>query len=278
VKLTLRMAAMCVITISRGSLSGGKWLAETLASALGYRCIDRDTILNRASLCGVAYEELQEALVKAPSFLEHFSRKRYLYLTLIRSALLEELREGSAIYHGNAGHLLLRGAPHVLRVRVIAPLEFRLAMAQERLHLNRAEAIAHIRQVDEERRRWTQYLYGVNWADPALYDMVLNLEHMDIDQACNAVITALRRPCFQFTRRCRAIMNELTVASRVQASLVLDPSTCHLDVEVVASGGAVRVIGKLTDVEEVRDVERVVLAVPGVSVLNVDELVPPLYV
>jgi len=39
---------MAVITISRGSFSGGKMLAECLAEKLGYRCIDRDVIVEKA--------------------------------------------------------------------------------------------------------------------------------------------------------------------------------------------------------------------------------------
>ncbi len=84
------------------------------------------------------------------------------------------------MYHGNAGHLLLKGGPHVLRVRIIAPMEFRLKMAQDRLKLSRAEALDYIARMDQDRRKWAQYLYGVDWGDPANYDIVLNLEHMTI--------------------------------------------------------------------------------------------------
>jgi len=36
---------MSVITISRGTFSGGKAIADCLSRRLGYRCIDRDTII-----------------------------------------------------------------------------------------------------------------------------------------------------------------------------------------------------------------------------------------
>ena len=137
---------MSVITISRGSFSGGKTLAECLAETLGFRCVDRDTIVERAAAFGVSQEELMDALLKPPTFLDRFRHKKYIYLTLIQAALAEEVRTGKAVYHGNAGHLLLKGGPHVLRVRVIAPLEFRIPMAQERLKLSRSETITYIRE------------------------------------------------------------------------------------------------------------------------------------
>ena len=124
---------MSVITISRGSFSGGKTLAECLARRLGYRCIDRDVIVERAAAYGVSQHELRDALEKPPSFLDRFKHKRYLYLVLIQAALAEEVRTGKAIYHGLAGHLLLKGGQPILRTRIIAPMELRIRMVQDRL-------------------------------------------------------------------------------------------------------------------------------------------------
>ena len=44
---------MPIITISRGSFSGGKMLAELVAKKLGYRCIDREHIIRKAAARGV---------------------------------------------------------------------------------------------------------------------------------------------------------------------------------------------------------------------------------
>jgi cytidylate kinase len=267
---------MSVITISRGSFSGGKMLAESLASRLAFRCIDRDVIVERAAARGVSQDELLDALLKPPTFLERFKHKRYLYLALIQAALAEEVRTGKVVYHGNAGHLLLKGATPVLRVRIIAPLEFRLKMVGNRLKLSRQEGLAYIQKVDEGRRRWTHFLYGVDWEDPSLYDLVINLEHMNIDEACSVLeAVAKRQKCFQFTEECQTSLDDLALASRIRANLAIDPATSHLEVEVAASRGAVRIKGKLTTPEELGDVRRVALAVPGVASLNLDEVTSP---
>ncbi len=88
------------------------------------------------------------------------------------------------IYHGLAGHLLFGTGPHILRTRIIAPLAFRIAQVQDRLQCNREEAVAYIEKMDEDRRKWTQLLYGVDWEDASLYDVVVNLEQMNIEEAC----------------------------------------------------------------------------------------------
>jgi cytidylate kinase len=266
---------MSVITISRGSFSGGKILAECLSQSLGYRCVDREVIVERAAAHGVSQEELRDALQKPPTFLERLRHKKYLYLVLIQAALTEEVRTGKAVYHGNAGHLLLKGGPHILRVRIIAPLEFRLKMAQDRLKLSRAEALDYIARMDQDRRKWTHYLYGVDWSDPSNYDIVLNLESMDISQACETVSVLARQRCFEFTPGCQAAMDDLALASRVRVELALNDATSHLEVEVTAKEGVVRIGGSVSNVRDVTEVRRIAAAVPGVTTLNLDQLASP---
>jgi cytidylate kinase len=263
---------MCVITISRGAFSGGELLAECLAWKLEYRCVDRDVIVERAAAHGVSQDVLRDAMQKPPGFLERFSHKRYVYLTLIQAALTEEIKNGNAIYHGNAGHLLLRGGPNVLRTRIIAPLEFRVRIAQDRLKYTRDEAIAFLQKADDDRQKWTQFLYGVNWGDPSLYDIVLNLEKMGIEEACHVISGLAREICFEFTAESRKRMDDLVLASRVKADLVLDPKTSDLELDVQAFDGEITIKGKVSRLSEVDEIERISGAAAGVTAVHLDEL------
>lgn len=270
---------MSVITISRGSFSGGKSLAECLGASLGFRCLDRETVAERAAASGVAQEELLDALLKPPSFLERFKHQRYQYLALFQAALAEEVRTGKVIYHGNAGHLLLKGASPVLKVRVIAPLEKRIAMLQDRLKMGRGEALNYIQKVDRDRKNWTQYLYGVDWENPALYDLVINLDALDIAAACEVVAAAARQQkCFAFEGECRREMEDLAIGSRVRANLAIHPPTSHLEFEVGCRLGRVSIRGKVASADELEEVKRVAGAVPGVRELDLDNVALPTHV
>lgn len=263
---------MSVITISRGSFSGGKALAECLAGSLGFRCIDRDVIVERAAAHGVSQDELREALDKPPRLLERLNHKKYVYLALIQAALTEEVRTGRAVYHGNAGHLLLRGGPHILRTRIIAPLDSRVRVAQERLKLTRAEALAYIQRMDNNRSKWTRYLYGVDWGDPSLYDLVVNLECMGIPDACQTIAAAVRQRCFEFTPECQAALEDLALASRARAILALEPATADLELEVTARRSVVSIAGRLSYSQQAEEVTRIARRIPGVTELNLDGL------
>lgn len=260
---------MSIIAISRGTFGGGKTLAECLSNNLGYRCIDRDVIVKKAAEHGVSERELLAALERPPTLRGMLDHKKYIYLALIQAALTEEVREGRAIYHGLLGHLLLKGGLGVLRLRVVAPMDFRIRMTQERLQLSRSDAIAYIEKMDQDRHKWTQYLYGVDWEDPSLYDLVVNLEHITIDEACRLVAGVTKEACFEFSPERRAAMNDLALASRVRAELALNPFTAHLEVELEARGGLVSIKG--APVDESENVRRVAMAVAGVTGLALHE-------
>jgi len=259
---------MCVIAISRGSFQGGKLLAERLAGELGFRCIDREVIINKAAEAGSDHDELRAALTRPPSLFDRWiTHRKYTYLALLQAALAEEVAEGNVVYHGYAGHILLEGAGPVFRVRVIATEDFRVHIAQRELELDRERALAHIRQADQERARWTRALYGVDWNDPSHYDMVINLGHLfDIDEATGVLAATVRgRKCLEFTEARRGAMRDFAIASRVRAGLACNPPTEALHVEVKSLNGVVSIKAVLDDDVQIKEVERVAHETPGVK-------------
>jgi cytidylate kinase len=113
--------------------------------------------------------------------------------------------------------------PGLLRLRIIAPAEYRIRMAQERLNFGRGEVIALIDAMDRDRRKWTQFLYGLDWAEPSLYDLIINLERSSVEQACHAVTSLVECGGFELLPEGQAAMDDLALASRVRATLAQDP-------------------------------------------------------
>jgi len=256
---------MAVITISRGSFSGGKMLAECLAKALDYRCVDRDVIVEKAAAYGVPQDQLKDALEKPPTFWDRFKHTKYIYLTLIQAALAEEVQYGKAVYHGNAGHLLLRGISHVFCIRLIAPLSYRTDVVMVRQGLSHEDAVRYIEEKDRQRRDWTRFLYGVDWLDPSFYDLTVNLQTLALDSAVEIAAVAVERPEFQVTDDSRKAMADLLLASRVRAALAANRSTAPAAVDVRADGDVVYLKGRIRPASMVEDIIDVASAVPGVK-------------
>lgn len=264
---------MPIVTISRGSYSGGKMLAECVAQKLGYRCIDRDQIIQKATAWGVSQDDLRAAIEKPPTFLGQSAHTKYMYLAFIQAALSEEFQTGKGVYHGLAGHLLFGKGPHFLRVRIIAPMEFRVNQVQDWLGCNRKEAIAYIEKVDQDRRKWTKFLYDVDWTDASLYDLVLNLEQMNLQEACEVICCASQQlKCFEFTPECQRAVDDLALACCVKANLARGQATANFEFEVVAESGLVSVKGGILHPSQAKEIADIVRAVPGVVDVELRQL------
>ena len=99
---------MSIITISRGSYSRGKEVAEKLAQALGYQCLSRDILLEASERYNIPEIKLVRAIHDAPSILERFTYAKEPYVAYIRAALLRQAQKDNLVYHGLAGHFLLQ--------------------------------------------------------------------------------------------------------------------------------------------------------------------------
>lgn len=256
---------MPIITISRGTFSGGKELAECMARGLGYPCISREVIVEAGERYGVSEAALSAALSQAPSLIDRLKRDRDRYLTYIRAVLCRHARQGNFIYHGYAGHHLLAGVRHVMRVRVVADLSYRISAAMKQLDMTSRQAEAYIKKVDEQRRKWTRFLYGVAWEDPSNYDIVLNLEYLGISGACAAIVRLTELEQFQPTVESRRALENLALQSLVLAALARDERTRDADFRVRAEDGVVTVEGVAKLPEMAESVREVVAGVEGVA-------------
>ncbi len=228
---------MSIITISRGTYSKGKEIAEKLADRLGYRCISRDVLLEASHEFNIPEVKLVRALHDAPSVLNRFTYGKEKYVAFIRKDLLERVLDDNIIYHGLAGHFLLREVPHILKVRVVANLDDRVKEEMKRENISAKEARRILKKDDEERRKWSLSLYGIDTADASLYDIVIHIDKLKVDDAVDILFDTAGRPCFQASAKSRRILEDLVLAARAEAALVSKMPT----VKVVSKDGCLYV-------------------------------------
>ena len=265
---------MTIITISRGSATGGRLLAEGLAKTLGLHIVSREEIIQCAAQFGVPESKLDKALLDPPTFSEDVKQDRRRYLIFIQDALCEWARKDNVIYHGNAGHLLLRGISHLFRIRLIAPLEFRVQKIVERTNMTDEQAVSYIEKIDAQRRAWNLLLYGVDWLNPSLYDLTINLENMNVDAAVEIAAAGVKRREFAATARSRKDMNDLALSTRIKATLAADSVTAPLELEVHADSvsGLVSLGGRIQSEKLVGVVLEIARKVPGVTSVATEQL------
>jgi cytidylate kinase len=232
---------MQIICISRGTLSGGRELAERLAEKLGCHCLSREELIENATEEGIQVGKLEMAMIKPRIFSEQLAVEREHYIAFTTAYLCDRAMEGRLVYHGRTGHMLLPGVDHVLSVRVVADEERRIWRVIKDLGLDRAKARKYVKDVDDDRRRWARSMYGIGWEDAAHYDFVVNLQQISVENAASALVGVAELPDFQMTPASQKAMLDLRLAAKSRVALARHERTFRAKFKVRADDGAVTV-------------------------------------
>ena len=211
---------MSIITISRGSYSRGKEVAEKLSQALGYECVSREILLEASEEFNIPELNLVRAIHDSPSILERFRQGKERYISYYQYALLKHVQRDNVVYHGLAGQYFLRDISHVLKIRILASMEDRLAEVIKRDGIAEKQALLVLQRDDEERRRWGVKLYGTDTWDSRLYDMVILIDRLSVADAVDLIIETVKRPVFQTTAASQLHLDNQLLSAKVYATLV----------------------------------------------------------
>jgi CMP/dCMP kinase len=206
------IATMRAITISREHGSGGGEIAALLAKRLGWELIDHEVVVRVAEMLHVSEEEAENHDECVESLAKRiFKSLRPVHPTMPVTVEIPFSMDSRAFHEARckiiegavaAGHVVIvgRGAQahlaqrrDVLHVRIVAPLEARIAYVMSREGLDYSAAQARILQKDQERARYLETFYHRRPSDAHLYDLVLNTGILDLESAVDVIEIVLER-------------------------------------------------------------------------------------
>jgi len=261
-------SSMPIITMSRGSCSGGTRLAEELHERLGWKILSQEDVSSAAAKTyRMTEQELFRGLYLPANFYERFTHRKTRYLLATQATVTELLGDGNGIYHGLAGQFLFADLCNAFKVRIVAPMDYRIETAMQRFGLKRNEARRYISDADEYRSRWGRQIFDADITDADLYHLVINLEHVSIDRAATMIAEIMEGQDYQPTPRCVQEYRDFALERRVKAELFFNspfsPDIAHVKVrssEVFLSGSKaftavekalVEFVGKIRGVEKI---------------------------
>jgi hypothetical protein len=212
--------------------------------------------------------KLVRGIHDAPTILDRFGYRKEKYLAVVRAVTLGHFKDDDVVYHGLAGHFLVQGVSHVLKVRILADIEDRVRWEMEREGISAQEARRNLEADDEQRRKWSKHLFGIDTHDPRSYDLVLHTKRISVDDAVDMICLTARLPNFQATEESHRIITDMALAAEVSAALV----DTHPELEVSSRDGVVVVRATVSMVKEaavVEQIEKVVMGVSGVKEVQV---------
>ena len=217
------VARMRVITVSREYGSGGGEIASRLARRLSWELIDHEVVVRTAGALGVPVTAVVEHDEQVEGWVGQILRNmqriesgglafetRDEVTTRRYHAAFCHVVEGAVgarpvVIVGRGGQVLLAGRRDVLHVRVVAPLEQRIAYVMGREGVDRVTARARIWLKERARARYLQAIYRRRPDDPYLYDLVVNTGQLTLDTAVDVVYQALERKGSQLAMPARQL-------------------------------------------------------------------------
>jgi cytidylate kinase len=114
---------------------------------------------------------------------------------LLRQHTLETIRrlamQGNVVLVGRGACAITAQLPHVVHVRLVAPLPERIVNFANYHQLSHNKAARLVRETDERRRRYVHTYFQTDTDDPTNYDLIINTSRGGFEQAARTIINVL---------------------------------------------------------------------------------------
>jgi cytidylate kinase len=195
-----RLPPAYTIALSRESGANGSRLAQALGERLGWPVYDHELLERVAAEMGLHADLLEGLDERRKGWLEERLEEltgssrvsQSAYTRRLLELLLALAAHGNCIIVGRGAAQMLPLAT-TLRVRLVAPVQERVATVRERLGVSRAEAWQRVQETDAARTRFVQDCFLKDPADPRGYDLVLNAARFAVADCAELVLDALHR-------------------------------------------------------------------------------------
>ncbi len=176
--------AKTIITLGREYCTGGRFIAQDVANALGIKLYDKELITMAAKDSGLSEEAIAASEKKRTHSLLYsmYTMGNELPLAdqvfILQSKIIRQLAdEGPCIILGRCGDYVLRERKDVLRVFIYAPVEFRREYAKTNPIVKAKDEKGirdEIEKTDKNRASYYNYYTQNRWGDAHNYDLAIN--------------------------------------------------------------------------------------------------------
>ncbi len=260
---------MAVIAMTREMATRGSEVAAGLAQRLGLAIIHHELVEHDiAERTGMPESEVHRYLEGEASLMERWRLDRKRMSRYTAQEIFELAANGNVLIRGWGATYLLRNVPHVLCVRICAPMPFREKVLMERLRIqDRAAARRDILRNDDAHNGTMQRLFGIDWADPTFYSIVLNTERVSVSTCVDEIARLCECEEFRETASSRHALTDALILARVRCALDRRFGSRSLQqcFEADVHEGRVVLTGATTDEHLIVETVRLLQGVPGVT-------------
>lgn len=214
---------MAVITIT-GHMGALGAVPTRVAEAMGYRLVDRELVIAAAELMGQREQDLMPLDERTGGFVERVidmlqrigsasvdpsdaagafdmtyghatgvsptAGERY--FQTLRTVITRLADEGDIVIVGRGGQGILADRDDAFHVRVVCPVEDRIARIAERDHLDIEVARERVLTSDRNREDWHKRYLNIDYRSPYHYGLIVNTGVLRDGTASDLIVEAAR--------------------------------------------------------------------------------------
>lgn len=203
-----------VVAVARQVGVGGEEVAQAVARRLGFRYVDYQVIQSAAEEAGVSPETVSEAehtpslltrilealarnpsmpvaawadplpLASSPLFTSADFRK------FVENVIRDLAEQGGCVIVGHAAQIILADRVDTLSVLITGSPEFRARRIMAGMGVDEKAALKVVERTDHERTEYFQRFYDAGWLTACTYDLCLNTDHVNPEQAAQLIESA----------------------------------------------------------------------------------------
>jgi CheY-like chemotaxis protein len=229
------MIAVAIISVFSGSFTRAEEVVAQVSFRTGYQLVAEELLEITSRKFGIPEQRLIRTIKGPPPFFDRLTHERERNTAYIRSALADLVQRDNVIYHGPAAHLLPKEIAHLLRVCIIADTGYRVEILKTTMGLSDHEAMRQIQRADDRAGNWTRFLLEKEPCDPHLYDIVIPMQSMTIEEASRIICENAEKAVLQPTNESWQSVKDFSLAARVGVLL----AEHGFNVDVSSSAGDV---------------------------------------
>lgn len=186
------------ITISRESGSQGYEVAKQLCQETGFDLFHHeivDAMVETSKNNRALLETLDERSMNiVDDIVSNFVNEHHLWTDDYSKLLLQILttigNHGNAIILGRGANCVLHNQ-NILRVRIVAPMDFRCDYIQKSRDLTSEDAQKYMISTDSNRSAFVKRYFNCDATDPSNYDLILNTGTLSVEKAVKIIKCAI---------------------------------------------------------------------------------------
>ena len=194
-----------VITIGRQFGSGGREIAQKVASEFGIKCYDKELLARAAKdsgLCEEVFEHHDE--VPTNSFLYNlvmdtysfgYNSSAYVDMPVSHKVFLAQFDtikkladEEPCVIVGRCADYALQGRDNLIRIFISGDEDVKIKHVMERFGITEQQAKEMCTKKDKQRRSYYDYYSSKKWGNVNTYDLTVNSSVLGIDGTAEFII------------------------------------------------------------------------------------------